>query len=226
MIYIYTLSHPITKEVRYVGKTNNIKNRKNSHFNRKNCEKKQTPKDCWILSLLNKNLCPILEVIDETEGQWEWLEQYWISQFKCWGFKLLNLTEGGDVGRTGKLSKEHKQKISASNKKSNRKLTDTQIHDICYLISQKYSFKKIKEKFEFVNESLFYSIKGGHAWKNISHLYLSFNKKNKNNCKKVIETKENETIIYNSISEAAIIKGISFDKMKTLIKKDSSYTLK
>jgi hypothetical protein len=24
------------------------------------------------------------------------LEKYWISQFKCWGFRLINLTDGGD----------------------------------------------------------------------------------------------------------------------------------
>jgi group I intron endonuclease len=38
-----------------------------------------------------------MEIIDEIDGEWEWLEQYWISQFKTWGFTLKNMTEGGDA---------------------------------------------------------------------------------------------------------------------------------
>jgi hypothetical protein len=37
-----------------------------------------------------------MTVIDEVIGDWEWLEQYWIEQFKQWGFILTNHTKGGE----------------------------------------------------------------------------------------------------------------------------------
>ena len=37
-----------------------------------------------------------MTVIDEVIGDWEWLEKYWIEQFKQWGFLLTNHTKGGE----------------------------------------------------------------------------------------------------------------------------------
>lgn len=92
-IYIYTLSDPITNEVRYVGKTNNLKTRFYNHLK----AKKKSYLSSWIINLKNKNLRPIIEVVDECElNDWNFFEKYWISQFKTWGFNLTNLTEGGE----------------------------------------------------------------------------------------------------------------------------------
>ena len=92
--YIYILQDPRNSLVKYVGKSNNPSRRYRAHL-------VYTPKNksyChnWIQSLKKKGLKPIMTVIDEVTGDWEWLEQYWIEQFKHWGFVLTNHTKGGD----------------------------------------------------------------------------------------------------------------------------------
>ena len=104
--YIYILEDPNTKEVRYVGKTVNIKKRFYQHTNKKIQESsRRRYLSNWLLKLLNNKQKPIMIIIDEIEGDWEWLEQYWIEQFKQWGFKLVNLTNGGD-GVSGFIHKK------------------------------------------------------------------------------------------------------------------------
>lgn len=112
-IYIYTLSDPITNEVRYVGKTNNLKTRFYNHLK----AKKKSFLSSWIINLKNKNLKPIIEVIDECGLEdWDFFEKYWISQFKTWGFNLTNLTEGGE-GTYGYYHTDiSKEKMSNSRK--------------------------------------------------------------------------------------------------------------
>jgi len=92
--YIYTLSHPITNEVRYVGKTVNPKQRKHNHSNVS--RDKGTHKRNWINSLKLQGLRPKFEILDQVETDWKFWEKYWISQFKAWGFSLCNHTLGGD----------------------------------------------------------------------------------------------------------------------------------
>ena len=108
--YIYTLDDPITHIPKYVGKTHqNPKRRFSQHISSElhNKSKKAT----WIKSLKNKGLKPILTILDQTEdSDWEWLERYWISQLKSWGFQLKNLTEGGDGNKGQTFSKESIEK--------------------------------------------------------------------------------------------------------------------
>jgi group I intron endonuclease len=94
--YIYTLSDPITGVVKYVGKTIKPKDRLRCHIKDAASNRRNNLSCNWIKSLLKKGLVPKMDIIDETYGSWEWLEMYWISQFKTWGFKLKNTTDGGD----------------------------------------------------------------------------------------------------------------------------------
>jgi uncharacterized membrane protein len=97
MNYIYTLSDPNTNQVRYIGKTNNLERRYKRHTCKFTLVNENTFKSKWILSLLDDEKLPILEVIDECVDKIiDNLESYWISQFKCWGFDLTNMTDGGD----------------------------------------------------------------------------------------------------------------------------------
>ncbi len=92
---IYTLTDPITKKIRYVGKANNIKERYRAHLNK--AIKCSLHKKNWIESLKRKGVKPIMEVIDIVSIEdWFFWETYWISQIKTWGFNLINQTEGGD----------------------------------------------------------------------------------------------------------------------------------
>lgn len=95
--YIYILQDPDTMDVRYVGKTTNLKKRLYQHTN-KNIQKLSRRRHLsnWILKLLNANKKPVMTTIDQTEEDWISLEQYWIEQFKTWGCRLTNLTVGGE----------------------------------------------------------------------------------------------------------------------------------
>lgn len=96
MVNIYTLSHPITGEVRYVGKTTqSLKRRLNGHIQKSKTTSYYVSN--WIKTLTNTDLKPNIELLDVVNDfEWEFWEQYWIAQCKAWGFKLTNITEGGD----------------------------------------------------------------------------------------------------------------------------------
>ena len=106
--YIYSLSHPITNEVRYIGKANNIKNRYKSHLQ----DKSKTKKNNWIRSLKSQGLLPVVEEVDCINLiDWAFWEQHYISLFKSWGFKLTNGNNGGEGSSGWKASKETKENM-------------------------------------------------------------------------------------------------------------------
>ena len=119
-IIIYTLSCPITNQIRYVGQTSKtIEFRLKRHLTEKgNCRRIN-----WFKSLKNKNLLPIIEIIDvvDSNDDWRFWEQYYISLFKSWNFNLVNMTDGGD----GIIGFKHSEatKLEFSKKRKGRKLT-------------------------------------------------------------------------------------------------------
>lgn len=93
--YIYTLSDPRNNQVRYVGKTNNPKQRRSAHgvLTREQKSRKKN----WVKHLKSLGLKPVFEIIEEVNiDGWKEAEKFWITQFKAWGFRLLNHTSGGD----------------------------------------------------------------------------------------------------------------------------------
>lgn len=106
--YIYTLKDPNTNEIRYIGKTNNIKTRLKDHIRKSKLSK--THKNNWIQSLIIKNQKPIIEIIEViTNNEWGIREQYWIDYYKSKGVRLTNIANGG-IG--GNLGDEVNRKIS------------------------------------------------------------------------------------------------------------------
>jgi hypothetical protein len=104
---IYTLSDPITNEIRYVGKTSvDLNKRYNQHVYQWKRSNKLTHVNSWIKNLYTKNLKPVINILDTVYDNWMFWEMYWIEQCKAWGFNLCNHTKGGE-GTTGyKMSKE------------------------------------------------------------------------------------------------------------------------
>jgi group I intron endonuclease len=114
-IYIYTLEHPETGEIRYIGKTSNIKRRYYQHTNTKVQKKATSHLSNWLKKLINENKKPLISILEECEySEWVEREMYWIAQFKTWGFNLVNGSNGGDGSKGFELSEKHKLKICKS----------------------------------------------------------------------------------------------------------------
>ncbi len=155
MVRIYTLSHPITNEIRYIGMTKStLKVRLSNHII--DTKRENTRKANWIKSLLKINLKPFIEELDFCEN-WKdgcKLEIYWISQFKTWGFDLTNHSEGGDgiIGyvKTQEQREAHskRMKIHFSDPKNNKFLGKHHSEESKKLISLANKGKKKSEKFK------------------------------------------------------------------------------
>lgn len=116
-ITIYTLSDPITNKVKYIGKTkSSLKYRLSQHIRDSLNNGTNTHKKAWIRGLVIKELLPIIEELEIilNDDCWEHREQYWIAQFKSWGFKLTNMTDGGNGNQNQVFSKNSKLKKSLS----------------------------------------------------------------------------------------------------------------
>jgi len=94
-IKIYTLEDPIKDEIRYIGMTTlSLNQRLSQHVY--DAKLKNSYKAKWLSSLLKKNLKPKIKLLDEcSQDEWEDTERMYIAIFKSWGFKLVNLDEGG-----------------------------------------------------------------------------------------------------------------------------------
>lgn len=106
---IYGLCHPVTGELRYVGKTvSSLMKRVQQHM--RESERTNTHKSCWIRSIG----APDAFVIEEVSGDGLSEEVYWIEVMRALGCDLVNHTRGGE-GRTGdKHSPEVRAKIAAA----------------------------------------------------------------------------------------------------------------
>ncbi len=95
MATIYTLAHPITNEIKYVGKTRSaLYTRLRSHINSKN----DSDVSKWAFSLKAEGLCPNIEALELADDLIsEDVEEYWITQLNGLGFTLLNYVKTNRV---------------------------------------------------------------------------------------------------------------------------------
>jgi group I intron endonuclease len=107
MIYIYTLSHPITNEVRYVGKTINVLRRFKQHLH----DKRNSHKASWVKSLKSEGLKPIMTILETCTDNWQEREIFWISQYD----NLTNHSLGGGVDYIRTTTEETKEKLRQAN---------------------------------------------------------------------------------------------------------------
>jgi hypothetical protein len=79
---IYILKDPITLEIKYVGQTSlTLYRRLTRHVSESLNRVKDTPKTKWIKELIQKELCPIIELIEITEEPNK-RESYYLNKYK------------------------------------------------------------------------------------------------------------------------------------------------
>ncbi len=94
---IYTLKHPRTNEIRYIGWTNTpVATRLRNHV-MESVKSQNTHKQRWVFSLVKIGLHPAIEVIESGSGDgWAAAERRWIAFHRANGTRLVNGTDGGD----------------------------------------------------------------------------------------------------------------------------------
>ena len=99
---IYTIAHPLTNEIVYVGASKNLSKRAACHINSTG----KTPIAKYIYNLKSIYLLPKIEIIEIGDNdELMFLERYWISQLSAWGFNLLNINKT-------EVKKKHKIRTS------------------------------------------------------------------------------------------------------------------
>ncbi len=110
-MFIYGLCEPETSDVRYIGKTIDVKSRVSSHLR----ERGRTRKHRWIQSLHARAMTPrviVLEVVSDDRA--DDAENWWILFLRRQGYSIINHTDGGDG--TPHLDQEARSRLSSSAK--------------------------------------------------------------------------------------------------------------
>lgn len=113
-MFVYGLYSPLTREIRYVGKTaRSVEVRLNEH--RFNAKTSKTHLYCWWRAL---GVEPVIGVLEKynSEAEASVGEMIWIKALKETDARLVNHSDGGE-GQTGlKHTQETKDKISKAGK--------------------------------------------------------------------------------------------------------------
>lgn len=113
---IYALSDPIDGAIRYVGRSSDGLDRPRAHMLNTAEFRSKTYKAIWVRSIVRMGLIPTIEIIEEFSSSEELpeAERFWISQIRSWGFRLTNLSDGGEGANGVPKSPETLEKLSAS----------------------------------------------------------------------------------------------------------------
>lgn len=169
--FIYVLKCP-EGNIRYVGKTNNIKRRLSSHINEAKTGKGRRYVLNWIHSLLLLNKKPTIEVIEECVIEnWQERERYWVNFYREIIPNLCNNADGGLGGSGTKnyTEAELKERSLAMSRRMSI-FSEEERAIIWKRIQEGFDIKSIKEEFPKFTRQLFLAIQKGVLWSSITLL--------------------------------------------------------
>jgi hypothetical protein len=231
--FIYTLKDPKTNLIRYVGKTKNLEDRYSRHLQPCYLEKydKNTYKSNWIKKILKDDEKPIMEILDVGDiNNINDLEIYWIEQLRQWGFKLVNLSDGGEIGVNWK-GRKHTEKSKELNMINQPNRKEVIQYDLNGNILGEYksiseASKKTKCHIAMIsnccNKKSHYTVKGTvFRYVGDEFDYTSYNKKVQKSTKKVnqYDLIGNFIKTHDSIKECAIFFNIGHSNISRCCKK-------
>lgn len=120
MSYIYVLVDPVSLMPRYVGKTSRTLKRRLSDHIQDAKKGGKSHRANWIRQVLARGELPQIEAIEC--GLWSvdntnLRERYWIGNLRQLGYKLTNMTDGGDGGAMP-MTVEHRAKLGLASKRA------------------------------------------------------------------------------------------------------------
>jgi hypothetical protein len=101
---VYALVDPLTREVRYVGRSSTGLGRPRRHWRTKKELRRRDACHAWVRGLLLRGLCPLIDVLDEFDpvhdvsARLDLAEAFWIRFFRETGAELTNEWVDGDSG--------------------------------------------------------------------------------------------------------------------------------
>lgn len=164
IFYIYGLIDPITKELRYVGKTYDLRIRYNEHLSNL---KRNSHKNNWINKLISNGMRPEIYCFEEfdLEGKAYEAEEFYISYFRGIGCNLTNNSSGGRGGAKGIVRSLEFRKQKSNAIKGNKNPMYGKVGELNHFYGKSHSdsMKKIVRKLTMVDA------------RNIRSLYTSNN---------------------------------------------------
>lgn len=200
MGYIYALTHPVTDEIRYIGKTIvSIDLRLSRHKAQSNIGKSHVKS--WIKFLKQQGLNPRITVIEECNNSvLNDREIYWITYYSDKA-NLCNITKGGEGG-----SRNNKYAISIQNK----------IIEVLELVNKGVKLVDAEEQIGLPNGYLSRARTGKIQFINDNNILVPKLSKSPNNKKKVIDDRTGA--IYDSLEKAATALSIHKKTVYNMIK--------
>ena len=112
---IYSLTDPITGDIRYVGRTTqNIHRRLRQHLAAARQAKLHRHVLSWLQCLMSEGLEPSIAVFESGNGDWDEAERFWIKKLRDEGANLTNHTDGGEGDYGFVRSVETRKKLSVA----------------------------------------------------------------------------------------------------------------
>lgn len=110
--YVYALCDPDTGDVRYIGKTVDVRRRLYRHRH----ENDGSYRARWLAKLTSAGQSPVFKLLEVVEvgENWAAVERRWIRDGRAAGWPLTNTTNGGDGMDGYKWTAEDRRKLSAA----------------------------------------------------------------------------------------------------------------